>query len=313
MGMYLEIRKVGKSKAYYLAHSFREGGKVHKIRRFLGTNLTEGKIRELRPKAERILLAEITRYRIISNPLGRELEPRELKIIQGLQDNVPLKVAHLSKDDWTHFTEVFTYDTNAIEGSTVTSREVKGILERGEWPNDKGKDEISETYGVSEAVGEIRKTDEHISLGLILRLHRICFKNSRKFAGRLRQKGVEVYIKNQLGEVLHVGAPSERIKSLLAELVAWYEKNKAAYPPLLLAAVVHNQFETIHPFQDGNGRVGRLLLNNILIKHGLPPVNITFRGRALYYKAIQEYQSKGDVRPMIELILGEYKRFYKGT
>lgn len=311
--MYLEIRKVGKSKAYYLAHSFREGGKIFKIRRFLGTNLSEAQIAKLRKKAESIILQEVERYKIINNPLTRELEPREIEIIKALQDKVDLKVEHLDQKEWDLFTEAFTYDTNAIEGSTVTFGEVKDILENDDWPKDTSKDDISETYGVSNAVDEIRNTKDHISQELILRLHELCFKNSKDFAGKFRPKGVEVYVKNQLGEVLHVGAPSNRIKSLLKELVSWYDTNKDVYPTLLLAIVVHNQFEVIHPFQDGNGRVGRLLLNNILIKNGFPPVNITFKRRARYYKAIREYQNNGDLRPMIELILEEYKRFYKHT
>ena len=308
--MYVEVREVGKSRKYYLAYSFREGGKIHKIRRFLGTNLNEAQIKKLKKKAEKIILAEIERYKIINNPLTHELKPRELRIIKELQNKIPLRVNHLSKEDWRLFTEAFTYDTNAIEGSTVTFGEVRSILERDDWPIDKNRDEISETYGVSSAVNHTREIKEHLSLKLIRKLHKVCFKNSKDFAGRFRPKGVEVYVRSSIGEVLHVGAPSSRVRSLLIELISWYEKYRKDYPPILLAAVVHNQFEVIHPFQDGNGRVGRLLLNNILIKHGLPPVNITFKKREKYYLTIREYQNRGDVRPMIELILEEYKRFY---
>ncbi len=309
--MHLEIRAVGKSKKYYLAHSFREGGKVFKARRFLGTNLSDAQIATLRKKAEGILTAEIGRYRIIANPLKRELDRKEIELIEALQGRVPLRVEHLSKDEWSAFTEAFTYDTNAIEGSSVSYGEVKGILERDSWPKEKDKWEISETYGVARAVEEIRAAKEDLSLELIQKLHKTCFGNSKGFAGRFRPKGVDVCIRNQHGEILHVGAPSERIRPLLKELIAWYGNNKSKYPPVLLAAVVHNQFENIHPFEDGNGRVGRLLLNNVLIKHGMPPVNITFKRRSLYYRALRIYQSSGDVRPMIELMLDEYKRFYR--
>jgi Fic family protein len=72
--------------------------------------------------------------------------------------------------------------------------------------------------------------------------------------------------------------------------------------------VVHNQFETIHPFQDGNGRVGRLLLINILIKHGLPPLNIELKNRVEYYEAIGAYQAEGNIRPTLKLMLKEYRR-----
>jgi len=90
-----------------------------------------------------------------------------------------------------------------------------------------------------------------------------------------------------------------------------YELNKDEYPPIVLAAVIHNQFEYIHPFEDGNGRVGRLLLNNILIKHKMPPVNISMQDRVEYYETLRIFQRTGDIRPTIELILKEYKLLEK--
>ena len=142
---------------------------------------------------------------------------------------------------------------------------------------------------------------------MITKLHKIVFKNSKSFAGKLRKKGERVVIVNSFGEVVHEGAPPEKIKEMLNELVEWYEKHHKKYPPIVLAAVVHNQFENIHPFCDGNGRVGRLLLNYVLLKHKLPPVNIDFEKRKVYYKTLQEYENNHNIRPTIELILEEYK------
>jgi len=184
--------------------------------------------------------------------------------------------------------------------------EVRDILEENKWP-DRSKEEISETYGVAEAVEYIRKTREHVSLNLIKELHRIVFRNSKSFAGGFRGKGVEVAVVDSFGNIMHRGAPQRQIVRLLRELVEWYRKNKGRYHPLLLAAVVHNQFENIHPFQDGNGRVGRLLLNNILLKHNFPPVNIDLKNRAEYYSVLREYENNGNIRPTLELILKEYK------
>ncbi len=78
-----------------------------------------------------------------------------------------------------------------------------------------------------------------------------------------------------------------------------------------MAAVIHNQFENIHPFRDGNGRVGRLLLNNILLKHDLPPLNIELKNRSQYYAALQAYEKNHDIRPTIELMLKEYRALKK--
>ena len=109
--------------------------------------------------------------------------------------------------------------------------------------------------------------------------------------------------------MIHRGAPQKQIIKLLKELVRWYEKNKNKYHPIVLAAVIHNQFENIHPFQDGNGRVGRLLLNNILLRHNMPPVNIELKNRFEYYKTLQAYEKEGNLRPTIEFIIKEYKSF----
>ncbi len=309
--MNIEIRPVGKKKKYYLAHSFREGKKVIKIRRYLGSDLSKNKLEELRKRAEEIIKQQVASYKIISDPLKSILSNKDLEIIKGLEHNLELKISHLSEDDWRLFTELFTYNTNAIEGSEVKKEEVQGILEKNEWPQDIKKEDISETYGVAEAVSYIRTTKEHMSIDLIKKLHYIVFKNSKDFAGKLRKKGTEVVIRDGLGNVVHAGAPSNRVLGLLHELVIWYNKNKSKYPPILLAAIVHNQFENIHPFADGNGRVGRLLLNNILIKNKLPPVNIGFNNRREYYLTLQEYQKKGNIRPTINLILKEYKNLKK--
>ncbi len=71
---------------------------------------------------------------------------------------------------------------------------------------------------------------------------------------------------------------------------------------------MHNQFETIHPFQDGNGRVGRLLLIIVLIKHRLPPLNIELKNRQQYYEALRQYQTMGNLRPTLDLMMKEYRR-----
>lgn len=305
--MNIEIRKVGKRKKYYLAHSFREGKKVKKIRRYLGSDLPEKKLGMLKKRAEELIKQQIESYKSIRNPLKHLLSKEEVKLLRILEAKGPIKILHLSEKEWQKFTEIFTYNTNAIEGSTIRFNEVKDILEEDKWPIDAPKPEISETYGVAEAIKEIRKIRIHVSLELIKKLHNTIFKNSKNFAGKFRAKGIEVVIKEGSGKIVHVGAPSNKIIGLLKELIMWYNKNKKKYSPLVLAAVVHNQFEVIHPFQDGNGRVGRLMLNNILLKHNLPPVNIGLENRREYYATIQDYQNTGNIRPTIELILKEYK------
>jgi len=307
MYMYIEIRRIGKSKKYYLAHSYRKGGKVRKIKIYLGLNLSKTELKDKRGRAETEINARIRAAEKIHDPLKTILSPAELEELRTLEAKGEARISHLSEDEWARFSEAFTYDTNAIEGSMITAKEVEDILERDEWPAGKTKEDISETYGVAKAIKHIRKTKDHLSVKLMKEMHFMIFKNSKPFAGKVRPKGVEVVVADANKNVVHRGAPSAIVPRMLRDLVGWYNKNRRKYPPMVLAAVVHNQFESIHPFQDGNGRVGRLIMINILLKHGKPPLNIEMENRQDYYHALQAYQRFSDLRPTLELMIKEYR------
>ncbi len=309
--MHLEIREKGGIKKYYLAHSLRGGNGVRKIRVYLGADLSPEELDQKRKHAEAELRERIKERRQISDPFLTVLSPSDLKELATLEARGDPRILHLSETDWDRFKQAFTYDTNAIEGSRIESGEVGEILRDRKWPEDANKEDIAETYGVSEAIDHIRGTPAHISLELIRDIHRIVFRNSKPYAGKFRAEGEEVIVADARGNVIHRGAPPQHVESLLKELITWYSRNKAKYPPLVLAAVVHNQFENIHPFKDGNGRVGRLLLNNILLKHNLPPLNIELKNRSQYYAALQAYEKDRDIRPTLELFLKEYRALKK--
>ena len=308
--MHIEKRESKGKTKYFLAHSYREGKKVHKFRKYLGLDLSTSKLTERKKIAEKLILEEIHKYNLINDPLHFELSKEQITSIKALEKEIPPKIHHLSEKEWMFFSEIFTYNTNALEGSKLNQKEVNNILEQDKWP-DKSKEDIAEAYGVDEAIDFIRKTKEHISLDLVKTIHKIVFKNSKSFAGKFRKKGEDVVVMDNKGNIVHEGAPQTRITHLLNELTRWYEKNKNKYPALVLGAVVHNQFENIHPFADGNGRVGRILLNNILIKHNLPPINIDFKNRIEYYGSLQSYEKNKDLAPTIELFMKEYNELEK--
>jgi Fic family protein len=295
--MFIEIRKRGKSKKYYLIHTYREKGKVKRISRYLGSNLNEEKLQKLKKVAEQHILEEIKERSI----LEFELTKKEIEEYKKYEKDIEVK--HLQTLNWKLFTEDFTYNTNAIEGSTVALSEVRELLRGEEEPRDA--DDI-ETLNVAKAVEFIKKSKEKITVDFIKHLHLICFNGTKKFAGKLRD--VNVVIRDGQGNIVHQGAPINKVKGLLDELCEWYDKHKKKYPPLLLAAVMHNQFEKIHPFQDGNGRVGRLLLNHVLLQHKYPPINIRLRDRGRYYMCLQEYDHKNDIKSTLKFLINQYKK-----
>ncbi len=295
--MFIEIRKMGKSKKYYLIHTYREKGKVKRISRYLGSDLNEEKLQKLKKVAEQHILEEIKERSIFEFELSKKAIG-EYKIYEG-----DIEIKHLQTLNWKQFTEDFTYNTNAIEGSTVALSEVKELLSGKKEPQDA--DDV-ETLNVAKAVEYIKKSKEKITVDFITNLHLICFKGTKKFAGKLRD--VNVVIRDGQGNIVHQGAPISEVKGLLEELCKWYVKYKKKYPPLLLAAVMLNQLEKIHPFQDGNGRIGRLLLNYVLLQHKYPPINIRLRDRGKYYKYLQEYDRKNDIKSTLKFLVSQYKK-----
>lgn len=295
--MFLEIRGRGKRKKFYLVHSYREQAKIKRISCYLGSNLDEKRLLELKKRAEQYILGEIKERSI----LEFELTTEEIKEFKNYEPEI--KISHLQTTDWKRFTEEFTYNTNAIEGSTVALSEVKELLEQKEKP--KNRDE-KETLNVAKAVEYIKLSEEKISVSFLKKLHSICFAGTKSFAGELRR--VEVVIRDGDGNIIHQGAPAKEVEKLLKSICTWYHIHENKYPPLLLAAVMHNEFEKIHPFQDGNGRVGRLLLNYVLRRHQYPPLNIRFKDRTRYYYCLYLYDQKNDIKSTLKFLVSQYQK-----
>lgn len=268
--MYLEKRKEGKKAKCYLVHSYREGGEVKKIRRYLGSDLSGRELEAAKRRAEQ----EIKEMLESTEMFDFSLTKKQIERLNKYDERIMIR--HLERLDWSRFTEQFAYNTNAIEDSTVQLNEVPEILHK---KAAEGSEEM-ETKGVAKAVEFVRNTKEDLSLSLIKKLHKLCFEDSKPFAGEFRR--VEVVIKNAKGEIIHEGAPASHLHYVLNDMIGWHKRNKSKFKPLVLAAIIHNQFEHIHPFQDGNGRVGRLLLNFILVKNKYPPINISLEDRAEY-------------------------------
>ncbi|SFM49404.1 Fic/DOC family protein [Methanolobus profundi] len=296
--VHIERRKQGQNTKYYLTHSYRVGKKTKKIRHYLGLNLTDEEIEERREDAEREIEEQIQAK---TDLLKFSLTKKEIEKLSEYDREI--EVVHLDVDGWKAFTEKFVFNTNAIEGSTVSPEGVHKLLSHNETATNS--DEI-EALNVAEAVEFIQDTDEELSVDLIKELHRICFDGSKSFAGRLRN--VEVVIRNAYGEIVHQGIPKEEIGNELEELSKWYRENETDLKPLVLAALVHNQFEYIHPFEDGNGRVGRLLLNYVLLRHDYPPINILFEDRGRYYYCLQQYSSENRLEDTLKFLVEQYQK-----
>ena len=277
---YTEVQKRNGKKYYYRVQSLREEGKVKKKRIFLGTDLKQSDIKEKEAKADIELLL-----------LSTLLSDKQIKTINELEK---------SELSYEAFVSLFTYDSTNIEGNTFTLQETAQLLFEGVSPR-KSLREINEIINHKEAFDYLLKTTTDINKKLILELHRLVTKNTLKEElneqiGTYRT--LQVFIRG----VEWLPTKPEEVAQEMATLLSWYTKNKNKLHPLIVAAYFHVTFEMIHPFVDGNGRVGRLLMNFILHKNNLPMINIPHKLKFKYYETLEEAQVKGNLKPFVEFL-----------
>ncbi|MCA9340899.1 Fic family protein [Candidatus Saccharibacteria bacterium] len=178
------------------------------------------------------------------------------------------------------------YNSNAIENSTLTLKETEDILLRDKMLRDHEIREVYEAKNLAKITTELLKNpQERLTTGLILSLHKMLLAGiNDDIAGRYRSGKEWVRIG------AHVGANPTFVAGLISELLENYNQESDTFL-LEKIAYFHAEFETIHPFNDGNGRIGRVLINQQLASLGLPPIIIQNKSkRTDYYPLFDEYR-----------------------
>ena len=192
----------------------------------------------------------------------------------------------------------YTYNSNAIEGNTLTLRETDLVL-RGLTIDQKPLKDHMEAVGHKEAfdfVSELVKDNVPINESIIKQIHYLVLADKKEDRGVYRRVPVQI-----------MGAQHEPVQPYLIEpkmeqlLRDFAESTEHIVTKL---ARFHIEFEGIHPFIDGNGRTGRLLVNLELMKAGFPPIDIKFTDRIAYYNAFDEYYVKHNLSAMENLFAG---------
>src|SRR3989344_149778 len=171
------------------------------------------------------------------------------------------------KDLLNRFTANFTYESNALEGNSLTLKDV--VIVMFENASIKGKDlrEIYDARNSRKVVELIMKNKFSVSHKDIIGLHKMLVKDMNIQAG---YKKIPNFIE---GSKVKTALPEETYEKM-DELIKWYHQSVSRMHPIKLASLFHGKFEQIHPFEDGNGRVGRFLINSIPIKNKYPPLII---------------------------------------
>lgn len=186
------------------------------------------------------------------------------------------------------------FNSNAIENSTLTLKDTEDILIRGQIMRDAEIREIYEAKNLSRALELlIENPSQNLTVELILALHKILLSGiNDSFAGRFRSGDEWVRVGT------HIGANPDFVNDLIYKLVESYNREDSR-EPISKISYFHNEFEYIHPFCDGNGRIGRILINQQLMKLNLPPIIIPARNKYQdYYPALDTYDKKTDLAPL---------------
>jgi excisionase family DNA binding protein len=194
----------------------------------------------------------------------------------------------------------YTYNSNAIEGNTLTLRETAIVLS-GITIDKKPLKEHLEAVGHRDAflfVEKLVKEKTKLTESVIKQIHSLVLMDSPEDRGVYRRIPVTI-----MGAV-HEPVQPYLIAPKMEELIRKYAVNKKTMHIIERVSRFHLEFEGIHPFIDGNGRTGRLLLNLELMQNGYPPIDVKFTDRRKYYDAFDSYYKDNDAGPMIRLVAG---------
>lgn len=197
----------------------------------------------------------------------------------------------------------WTYNSNSIEGNTLTLQETKLILEEGFTIKGKSLREHFEAVNHQDAISyieELVSKDYVLTEKDMLNTHELVLKNIEKdFAGRFRTSGVRIAGAN------FVPPNALKVSDLITELIQWV--NDPELDIVIASTLFHHRFVWIHPFFDGNGRTVRLLFNLLLMKEGYPPAIILKNDRKKYYEALNQ-ANNGDYSKLLLIVMQALER-----
>lgn len=285
-------KKLFKGKVYYyLEHSTRKGKKVQKKEQYLG--------REIPSNIEKIK----------KDFVGEFYQEKWYADVDKIKKNFSKEQKNLPKSikekQLQNFAIRFTYDTQRIEGSTLTLMETADLLEKGITPKSKPMRDVQEAEAHRDLFYKILKFKKELTLQVVLDWHWKLFNKTKPdISGKIRKYQVGI-----VGSKFMPPSPAE-VYPMLREFFQWYKKNDKLHP-IELAALVHLKLVTIHPFGDGNGRITRLVMNFVLNGKKYPLFDIPYEKRNGYYNALERSQDNKDDKVFLQWFVKRYIKEYK--
>lgn len=253
-------------------------------------------------EALRVAEAELL-YKISS---AKKKVSKNLKTILNEIDDLKKQIDTVRANDSFRIAQAmeleYTFESNRIEGNTLTLRETDLVINEGITVSGKSMREHLEAINHTEAIAFVKELAQKKSVFTehnLLGLHHLILRGIiPEEAGKYRS--VQVMIQGSK----HMPPQPFLVRKQMEELFLSYESKKNILHPVLLAAEMHYRLVTIHPFIDGNGRTSRLVMNLILLQHGFVIANIKgdYNSRMKYYEALETVQTSNKKEPFLQFI-----------
>ena len=306
--MHFKNKLINKIEYKYAVESFRlPNSKIKKIEVLINKNNKD----KLKSVIEGKKKKEFLKYVLGAYETDVVFTKEEFEKIEAIKCDYGKILANLSKpnkkDLFDRFTANFTYESNALEGNSLTLKDVAIVMFENSTIKGKDLGEIYETRNSRQVIEGIMSNKFKISEEDIIKIHKILVKDLDISVGYKKFPNILV------GKRIKLTSP-ENVKSEMEKLIKWYGENKEKFHPLKLASLFHGKFEQIHPFEDGNGRVGRFLINIILVNNKYPPLIIRKSQRISYLTALEKFDNKysGTLeRFILEKFKETYRKFFE--
>ncbi|MBI5397881.1 Fic family protein [Candidatus Woesearchaeota archaeon] len=316
---YIYKKKAGTKEYYYLRVSKRKGNKiVAKDVAYLGSTLEETRkaLDKLPAKTVRTAYRTITKF-LESNTFFEHAKKLKLKqtpyLSQDILEHVEACRLHWQKvvqkrdprtreEQLKNFAIEFAFNTTSIEGNTITIKEAAKLLIEQITPKNRTLREVYDIQNTERVFFRLFENPCELTHDAIMQLHQELMQN---IDSRLGYRTGDV-------RVIHArfkATPAPYVRTDMGLLLKWYNDNRQTLHPFVLASIFHHKFEKIHPFFDGNGRTGRMLMNAILLYAQYPPAIIRKKNRQTYLDAL----SKADAVRLEEKTLSSYKPLVEFT
>jgi Fic family protein len=241
--------------------------------------------------------------------ISRELShnerlPEKIELLAIRLDNL-IDAKNCGKIVDIEFAKEFIFNSNNIEGSKIPPTVVREIIEKGD-TRYANKNEVKEVKNSIEAFEYLKKSFK-FNIPSVKRLYHILTKDLEMQKGVPYPRGFKK-IQNIVGN--STTTPPEKVEPELKDLFIWYRKNKKKVHPLILAFDFHRRYEQIHPFLDGNGRTGRLIMNKILMSKGYPPTIVYKNNKVSYFNSLEK-ANEGMSKKYYQFMLEQTKKTYE--